>query len=167
VWKLTKDETNYGIPHHALRGHSHFLSDVVISSDGQFALSGSWDEILHLWDLTMGPAMRQLVGHAKDVLSMAFSSGIWKIVSGSQDKTIKLWNTLSVGKYTVQDKSHTEVRVGSSPESNNPIIISCGWDKLVKLWNLVNCKLTSNHIGHTGYLNRTMASPDDSLWRQG
>ncbi len=29
------------------------VSDVVISSDGQFALSGSWDGTLRLWDLTM------------------------------------------------------------------------------------------------------------------
>lgn len=34
----------------AFRGHSHFVSDVVISSDGQFALSGSWDGTLR-WDL--------------------------------------------------------------------------------------------------------------------
>lgn len=52
MWKLTRDETNYGIPQRALRGHSHFVSDVVISSDGQFALSGAWDGTLRLWDLT-------------------------------------------------------------------------------------------------------------------
>lgn len=52
MWKLTRDETNYGIPQRALKGHSHFVSDVVISSDGQFALSGSWDGTLRLWDLT-------------------------------------------------------------------------------------------------------------------
>ncbi len=52
MWKLTRDETNYGIPQRALKGHSHFVSDVVVSSDGQFALSGSWDSTLRLWDLT-------------------------------------------------------------------------------------------------------------------
>lgn len=52
MWKLTRDETNYGIPQRALKGHSHFVSDVVISSDGQFALSGAWDHTLRLWDLT-------------------------------------------------------------------------------------------------------------------
>lgn len=52
MWKLTRDETSYGIPQRALKGHSHFVSDVVISSDGQFALSGSWDGTLRLWDLT-------------------------------------------------------------------------------------------------------------------
>lgn len=51
VWKLTRDETNYGLPEKSLRGHNHFVSDVVMSSDGQFALSGSWDSTLRLWDL--------------------------------------------------------------------------------------------------------------------
>jgi len=42
VWNLTRDEDNYGQPKRALKGHSHFVNDVVISSDGQFALSASW-----------------------------------------------------------------------------------------------------------------------------
>uniref|UniRef100_A0A2K5PJL9 Small ribosomal subunit protein RACK1 n=1 Tax=Cebus imitator TaxID=2715852 RepID=A0A2K5PJL9_CEBIM len=100
MWKLTRDESNYGIPQRALRGHSHFVSDVVISSDGQFALSGSRDGTLHLWDLTTGTTTRRFVGHTKDVLSVAFSSDNRQIVSGSRDKTIKLWNTLGVCKYT-------------------------------------------------------------------
>lgn len=51
VWNLTRDDTNYGVAHKALTGHNHFISDVVMSSDGQFALSGSWDHTLRLWDL--------------------------------------------------------------------------------------------------------------------
>jgi guanine nucleotide-binding protein subunit beta-2-like 1 protein len=47
--------------------------DVVISSDGQFALSGSWDGTLRLWDLNTGNTTRRFVGHTKDVLSVAFS----------------------------------------------------------------------------------------------
>ena len=47
--------------------------DVVISSDGQFALSGSWDGTLRLWDLNTGNTTRRFVGHSKDVLSVAFS----------------------------------------------------------------------------------------------
>ncbi|XP_004408806.1 PREDICTED: WD repeat-containing protein 5-like [Odobenus rosmarus divergens] len=169
MWKLMRDETNYGIPQRALWGHSHFVSDVVISPDGQFALSGSWDGTLRLWDLTTGTTTRRFVGHTKDVLSVAFSSDNWQTVSGSRDKTIKLWNTLCVCKYTVQDESHSEwvSCVRFSPNSSNPIIVSCGWDKLVKVWNLANCKLKTNHVGHTGYLNTVTVSPGGSLCASG
>ena len=51
-WRLTRDESCFGNPHRRLHGHSHFVSDVVMSSDGQFALSGSWDKTLRLWDLS-------------------------------------------------------------------------------------------------------------------
>ena len=78
------------------------MSDVVMSSDGQFALSGSWDSTLRLWDLNTAQTTRRFVGHTKDVLSVAFSADNRQIVSGSRDKTIKLWNTLGVCKYTIQ-----------------------------------------------------------------
>ena len=74
VWHLTRGEgKEYGAPRRALKGHSHFVQDVVISSDGQFALSGSWDGTLRLWDLNTGTTTRRFIGHTKDVLSVAFS----------------------------------------------------------------------------------------------
>ena len=40
-------------------------------------------------------------------------------------------------------------------------------DRVVKVWNLTNCKLKTNHIGHTGYLNTVTMSPDGSLCASG
>ena len=74
VWQLERTEASYGFPKKALTGHSHYVEDVVISSDGQFALSGSWDGTLRLWELTSGTTTRRFVGHTKDVLSVAFSA---------------------------------------------------------------------------------------------
>merc|ERR1711937_781091 len=54
-----------------------------------------------------------------------------------------------------------------SPQNVNPLIVSCGWDKLVKVWNLTNCKLRTNLVGHTGYLNTVTVSPDGSLCASG
>jgi guanine nucleotide-binding protein subunit beta-2-like 1 protein len=145
------------------------VSDVIISSDGQFALSGSWDGTLRLWEIASGRTTRRFVGHSKDVMSVAFSVDNRQIVSGSRDKTIKLWNTLGECKYTISEEGHTEwvscVRFSPAPQA--PVIVSAGWDKLVKVWSLTNCKLSTNLIGHTGYLNTVTVSPDGSLCASG
>ncbi len=88
-----------------------------------------------------------------------------QIVSGYRSKTIKLWNTLGECKYTIQDAdahSGWVSCVSFSPATATPIIVSGGWDKLVKVWNLTNCKLRTNLIDHT-----VAVSPDGSLCASG
>ena len=86
-----------------------------------------------------GTTTRTFVGHTSDVLSVSFSADNRQIVSGSRDRTIKLWNTLGDCKYTITDKGHTEwvSCVRFSPNPQNPVIVSAGWDKLVKVCPLV------------------------------
>lgn len=108
VWQLTRDDDAYGYPKKILKGHNHFVSDIVISSDGQFALSSSWDHTLRLWDLNTGLTTRQFIGHKSDVLSVSFSADNRQIVSGSRDRSIKLWNTLGECKFDIKDDGHTE-----------------------------------------------------------
>ena len=37
----------------------------------------------------------------------------------------------------------------------------------MQVWNLTNCKLKTNHYGHTGYVNTVTVSPDGSLCASG
>ncbi|KAI5451122.1 MST50-interacting protein 11 [Naganishia adeliensis] len=169
VWQLTREDGEYGYPKKILHGHNHFVSDVVISSDGQFALSASWDKTLRLWDLNTGETARRFVGHTGDVLSVSFSADNRQIVSASRDRTIKLWNTLGECKFNITEDGHTEwvSCVRFSPNPMNPVIVSAGWDKVVKVWELNRCKLKTNHFGHTGYINTLAVSPDGSLAASG
>ena len=48
-------------------GHGEAFQDVTISSDGQFALSASWDKTMRLWDSNTG-------SRTKDMNSIAFSA---------------------------------------------------------------------------------------------
>jgi len=71
--------------------------------------------------------------------------------------------------YTIVDECHTEwvSCVKFSPSPTNAIIVSGGWDKLIKVWNLTNCKLRTDLPGHSGYINSVTVSPDGSLCASG
>lgn len=169
IWQMTPYGDTIGYARKSLNGHSEAVSSVVLDSEGNFALSGSWDKTMRLWDLNTGSSVRTFQGHQKDVNSVAFSSDNRQIVSGSRDKTVKLWNTLAECKYTIVDDMHTDwvSSVVFSPSAKMPLIVSAGWDKLVKVWNLTTCKLRTNLVGHTGVVYTTAVSPDGSLCASG
>ncbi|KAI3976346.1 hypothetical protein MKX01_028267 [Papaver californicum] len=157
---VSSSRENYGIPNRRLTGHGHFVQDVVLSSDGQFALYGSWDSEFRLWDLNTGVTTHRFVGHTKDVLSVALSMDKRQIISASRDKSIKLWNTLGECKYLIQDgDSHTNwvSCVRFSPNTFQPTIVSASWDKTLR--NTLD--------GHGGYVNTVAVSPDGSLCASG
>jgi len=174
LWTITKEEDNYGHAEKRLTGHAHYVSDVALSSDGQYALSGSWDGTLRLWNLRQGKTDKRFIGHTKDVLSVAFSECNTKIVSGSRDNTCKIWNTLGACKLDLPGhKSWVScVRFSPNPNAQTPtkspaLVVSAGWDKVVKVWNLTTCKLRTDLKGHTGYINSVTVSPDGSLCASG
>eukprot|EP00408_Alexandrium_pacificum_P004821 CAMPEP_0171236280 /NCGR_PEP_ID=MMETSP0790-20130122/42373_1 /TAXON_ID=2925 /ORGANISM="Alexandrium catenella, Strain OF101" /LENGTH=122 /DNA_ID=CAMNT_0011702603 /DNA_START=82 /DNA_END=447 /DNA_ORIENTATION=- len=81
IWELTPEaESGVGYARRSLSGHSEPVACVVLSSDGQFALSASWDSTLRLWDLNTGACVRTFQGHGKDVNSVAFSGDNRQIV---------------------------------------------------------------------------------------
>lgn len=88
VWKLTREENNFGVPQKRLYGHSHFVSDVVLSSDGHFALSGSWDKTLRLWDLSAGKSTRRFEDHTKVIASFFFENFFYFWMKRNFDDTI-------------------------------------------------------------------------------
>jgi len=154
-----------------LVGHNHFVQDIDISSDRQYALSASWDGTLRLWNLKTGQTTRRFIGHKKDVLSVAFSADNRQIVSGSRDKTINVWNTIGVIKHTMggdQDAHRDWVTcVRFSPNVDDPVIVSSGRDFTVKVWDMNTFELKHNLIGHKSYVNAVTVSPDGSLCASG
>ncbi|MCL7032802.1 hypothetical protein MKW94_018838 [Papaver nudicaule] len=139
VWTLNKQEGNYGVPKRRLTGHGHIVHDVVLSSDAQYALSGSCNGDLRLWDLSTGVTTRRFVGHTEDVISVAFSSDNRRIVSASRDRSIKLWDTFGECTYSIQDgDSHTDwvsCDIWLSPDTLQAIVVSASSDKTVKVWD--------------------------------
>ena len=68
---------------------------VCFSSDDTYALSGSADHTLILWDVKSGKAIRTFKGHSDSVDAVCLSSDDKYVLSGSYDKTLILWDVES------------------------------------------------------------------------
>ena len=66
---------------------------MAFSPDGKQVVSGSYDEIVRLWDAAIGAVLQMLEGYTSSVRSVAFSPSGKQVVSGSKDKTVRLWDT--------------------------------------------------------------------------
>ena len=77
--------------------------------------------------------LKTLKGHSDDVESVAYSPDGTKIVSGSTDNTIKIWDT-NTGEclQTLMGHSKSVYSVAYSPDGTK--IISGSLDNTVKIW---------------------------------
>lgn len=82
---------------HTLRGHGAWVNAVTVTSDGCYAVSGSSDETLKLWDLAKGQVIHTLQGHEAEVNAVAIAPDDSYVVSGAWDWMLRLWN-LADGK---------------------------------------------------------------------
>ncbi|KAF9099519.1 cross-pathway control WD-repeat protein cpc2 [Mortierella sp. AM989] len=168
VWNLSRHENNYGEPCMILIGHDGPVQDIAVSSDGQFAVSASSDSCVYIWDLKTGQNTCTY-DHVDDVLSVSISPDDRHIVCGSRDKAVKLLDVRgkAILKYRKDGHSDCVSCVRFSPNPDNPIIASVGWDKIIKIWDLDYERPRTNFIGHTDYISTIAFSPDSSLCASG
>ena len=142
-----------------LKGHRAEVSGVAFSPDGQTVASASWDSTIKLWNAD-GTLRATLTDHQDLVYAVAFGpEGL--MVSGSSDKTVKLWKLQPNGEATVVktlDGFESEVwDVAFSPDGQTIAAGSRGGT--VKLWNGRGVLLATLEAHQTG-VKSVAFSPD-------
>ncbi|GAK57023.1 serine/threonine protein kinase with WD40 repeats [Candidatus Vecturithrix granuli] len=117
------------------REHEGEVDAVAISPDGRFAVSGSWDTTLRVWDIATGKCLRVLKGHQDYVTAVAITPNGRFALSGSRDKTLRLWN-LSAGHCVSILQGHTDYISSVAITSDGRFAVSGSWDKTARLWKL-------------------------------
>lgn len=74
-----------------LRGHSHYVWDVIVTGDGRRAISASNDGTAGLWDLRTGQRLCTYVGARAEVCSIALSPGGERVAGGCLNGDVLVW----------------------------------------------------------------------------
>jgi WD40 repeat protein len=103
--------------------------------------------------------LRSLEGHTHWVLAVAVSPDGRTIVSGSDDRTVKVWEAES-GRLLRSLEGHTGGvnAVAVSPDGRT--IVSGSDDRTVKVWEAESGRLLRSLEGHTGSVLAVAVSPD-------
>jgi WD40 repeat protein len=96
-------------------------------------------------------------GHQGYVFAVAFSPDGKYLLSGSNDNTLKLWDTSGKLLKTFTGHKYPVSAVAFSPDGKYLLSGSC--DKTLKLWD-TSGKLLKTFSGHQDYVNAVAFSPD-------
>ncbi|KAK3373827.1 WD40-repeat-containing domain protein [Lasiosphaeria ovina] len=174
---IPRQSQTTGISSSSLRrlAHEKDINALDVSPSGRLFASASQDKTVKIWDVERLEVQGILKGHRRGVWTVRFAplntpsiqgeqgsvSGKGVILTGSGDKTIKLWN---LSDYTClrtfEGHSHNVLKVvwlnlpGDDKSSKRPVeFASAGADSLVKVWDA--------NLGET---ECTLDNHEDRLW---
>jgi ribosome assembly protein 4 len=131
IWDWVKSKNRHVA---RLVGHKQPVNHVVVSPDGRYIASASFDHSVKLWDARTGKFVANFFGHVSAVYRVCFSADSRLLLSASKDSTCKVWD-ISARKLTADLPGHSDevFTVDWSPMGRRAA--SGGRDRVVKIWS--------------------------------
>jgi len=153
-----------------LNGHSDSVNTVAVSTDGTKVVSGSHDKTVKIWDAESGAELRTLSGHSDSVNTVAVSTPInnnfcqlvsgdgRKVVSGSDDGTVKIWDMES-GAELHNLSGHSDASLRAVVSADGRKVVSSNVETM-KIWDTESGAELCTLFGHSSYVTTVAASAD-------
>jgi WD40 repeat protein len=165
MWSLKTGKEIY-----SFKSHTDDVLSVTFSPDGKLLASsaGGNDKSIKILQLAENK-VKTLTGHSDwfgGITSLAFSPDGKTLISGSQDKTIKLWNLETSQEIkTLSGHSDHICSVAYSPNGQN--FASASKDKTVKLWSVASGEEISSVKCTDSVIYSIAFSPDGKILAAG
>ena len=120
------------------------VSSVRFSPNGKFVLAWTLDACVRLWNYVEGRCVKTYQGHKNSKFSLAGAFGVYGgkdeftakkafAVSGSEDGRLVWWDVVSKD-ILGEAGGHEGVVLGVDTRQDG-LLVSCGIDKTVRVWN--------------------------------
>lgn len=171
-----------------LEGHTGIVNSATFSPGGTLIVSASGsdsynnnkkDNTIRIWNAQTGREIMKLEGQHHDVVkicinkqekkilirgtkpvnSVVFSLDGKKIISASDDMTIRIWDA-QTGQELMKINGHVSAvnSIALSPDDNK--IVSASSDGTIRIWNAQTGQELMKLEGHTGAVHAATFSPD-------
>jgi cytochrome c len=140
-----------------LRGHGGPVRALAISSDGQTAVTGSFDSTAIRWSLTRNAAEQVLRFHA-DAVNAVVLLRDGRTATAGADGRIAIWTPGNAEPDAVLE-GHTAPIAALALSPDGAILASASWDQTVRLWPLAG-GVPRVLEGHTQNVNGVAFAPD-------
>jgi WD40 repeat protein len=130
LWNLEKGKPVAGFQ---FDGAAKYINAVAFSPDGERALVCAENKV-YVLDAASGKVLHTLTGHTGAVESAVFSKDGKRVVSGGDDRTLRLWDTDS-GKEIHAYPGHESGVKAVAISADGKHLLSGGSDATVRLWD--------------------------------
>jgi WD40 repeat protein len=121
------------------------LNAIELSPNQELIVTASEEYALQTWSAVTGKKIGpEMIGHASNIITMAFSPDSRLLVSGSFDGTVRLWKLPAGEEWILEDFRSSTEPVSSAVFSPNGEVLAAGWVEpgLIHLWNVASGRET-------------------------
>ena len=148
-------------------GHKGAINDIAINALGDTIASASSDETVRLWKNTVKGQYNIIKGHSAPIRSVDFSSDSKYLLTGSNDKIIKIFNLSDNNRFHSSYVGHNNWVRCARFSPDNRLIGSCADDNTVRLWDIAKRNMIHTFIDHLANVNSCRFSPDGTCIASG
>ncbi|MBW7880651.1 MAG: TIR domain-containing protein [Anaerolineae bacterium] len=120
-----------------LTGHTNLVGAVDVSPDGRYAVSGSFDNTVRVWDIAAGTGI-QVGTHTNQVIGVRFTPDGYAVIAVSRGGQIMMWHANGDGliRQFIDPAGDITSVQALALSADGSLLLTGGDESIVRLWDV-------------------------------